>query len=174
MPKNSGNIRIGPVDVYADDVLIGHTKGGVEFSTEREFEDLTVDEYGSSALDKALTGTKLTIKTMLAEITTENLALAIPEGKHDVGVNDSKLGIGRKAGFLLGNSAVELRLHPTGKPDNERDEDVYIWKAVSTESVELAYKIDEQRIIEITFEALVDESQEDGYYLGRIGDADIS
>ncbi len=173
MAKNAQNIKIGECDVYYGIHIIGHTKGGVEFSFEREFEDLTVDQYGSMALDKALTGQKLTIKVYIAEVTRENFARAIPEGRFDEGSGtDEKLGLGRDSGYLLSQDAVELRLHPRNESDNNND--IYIWKAVSVETVETAYKIDEQRILEVTFEALVDESRVDGYRLGRIGDDLIS
>lgn len=173
MAKNTANIKIGECDVYYNNELLGHTKGGVEFSFEREFEDLTVDQYGNMPLDKALTGQKLTIKVFLAEPTKANFARAIPEGRYDYnGIIDNKLGLGRDAGYLLSAKAVEMRFHPRGESDTNND--IYIWKAVSVETVELAYKIDEQRIMEITFEALVDESRVDGYRLGRVGDDLIS
>lgn len=173
MAKNAQNIKIGECDVFYNGEVIGHTKGGVEFSFEREFEDLTVDQYGSMALDKALTGEKLQVKVFIAEPTKENLAYSIPEGRYDYnGEEDNKLGLGRDAGYLLSQDAVELRLHPRNETDTNND--IYIWKAVSVEAVELAYKVDEQRILEVTFEALVDETRIDGYRLGRIGDDLIS
>jgi len=173
MAKNVANIKIGECDVFYNGEVIGHTKGGVEFSFEREFEDLTVDQYGSMALDKALTGQKLTVKVYIAEPTKANFSKAIPEGRYDYnGITDNKLGLGRDSGYLLSTKAVEMRLHPRNESDTNND--IYIWKAVSVETVETAYKIDEQRILEVTFEALVDESRVDGYRLGRIGDDLIS
>lgn len=174
MAKNQENLRIGDVDVYADGTLIGHTKGGVEFTFERDFEDLTHDQAGETVVDMALKSNNLLIKANVAEPTTENLGRGIPEGKYEAAGDDSKLGLGRDSGYLLSQDAVELRLHPRANEDSNRDEDIYIWKAVSSENIEMAFKIDEQRVVPITFRALYDESQPDGYRLGRIGDADIS
>lgn len=176
---NSANIRIGQRQIFIDygagEVDLGHTKGGVEFTFEREFEDLTVDQYGTSPLDMALQGNNLLAKVFLAEITRTNISRAITEGRFDEGgAGDSKLGLGRDAGYLLSQDAGLLRLHPVSKSASDKSEDIYIWKAVSSEPVELPFKVDEQTILEVTFRALVDESQIDGYRLGRIGDPDIS
>jgi hypothetical protein len=175
---NTENIRIGDVEVYVNDGSgerhLGHTLGGVDFSFERETTDLTVDQYGSTPVNVALTGNNLTVVVRLAEITNENIALAIPEGIFSEGSNDSKVGLGRDAGFLLGDEAVAVRLHPRNKDEDDRDEDIYLWKAVSSEPVELAYRVDEQRVLETTLRALIDESQPEGQRLGRVGDADIS
>lgn len=171
---NIANVRIGDCDVFLNEIHLGHTKGGVEFTFEREFEDLTVDKYGNMPIDMALTGQNLMVKAFLAEITNDILNVAIPEGKYALGSIDDNLGVGRDAGYLLRQDAKPLRLHPRNRAANDFSEDVYIWQAVSVENVEMGYKIDEQRIIETTFRALVDETQPDGQRLGRIGAAAIS
>jgi hypothetical protein len=111
---------------------------------------------------------------ILAQPSNINLAYAIPEGLSAHAGTDSKAGFGTKAGKLLSTLAGQLRLHPRANTPSNHNEDVYIWKAVSSEPVALAYKIDDQRAIEITFEGLVDTTQPDGQLLGRVGDADIS
>lgn len=171
---NIANVRIGDCDVFLNEVHLGHTKGGVEFTFEREFEDLTVDKFGSMPLDMALTGQNLLIKAYLAEITNDVLNVAIPEGAYALGSEDDKLGLGTDAGYLLKQDAKPLRLHPRNKAADDYSEDVYIWLAASVENVEMGYKIDEQRIIETTFRAFVDETQPDGSRLGRIGAEAIS
>lgn len=168
------NVRIGDCDVFFGGVALGHTKGGVEFTFEREFEDLTVDKYGSMPVDMALTGQNLMIKAFLAEITNDVMNVAIPEGKYALGATDDKLGLGTDSGYLLRQDAKVLRLHPRSRAVSDLSEDVNIWLAVSTENVELGYKIDEQRIIETTFRALVDETKPDGSRLGQIGPDTIS
>ena len=174
------NLRIGDVEAYIDyadgngEQFLGETKGGVEFMFEREFEDLTVDKYGNSPLDMALTGNDLKIKIFLAEPTTENIGRAVPEGRYDEGSASSKLGLGTKSGYRLLDDAGLLRLHPRANASSDKDEDIYIWKAVSSEPVELPFKVDEQRVLEVTFRALVDETKSDGEHLGRVGDEPIS
>lgn len=171
---NIQNVRIGDCDVFLNEIHLGHTKGGVEFTFEREFEDLTVDKFGNMPLDMALTGNNLLIKAFLAEITAGVLNAAIPEGLHASGSEAEKVGLGTDSGYLLRNDAKPLRLHPRNKVESDHSEDIYIWLAASVENVEMAFKIDEQRVIETTFRAFVDESQPNGQRLGRIGQADVS
>lgn len=180
MAANAANVRIGEVEVYLDyldgngERHLGHTLGGAEFTFEREFTDLTVDQYGTSPVDMALNGNNLLIKVMLAEITAQNIGDAIPEGVYAASGSDGKVSLGRSSGYLLSNKDGQLRLHPRRNASNNYNEDIYIWRAVSVETVELAYKVDEQRVLEITFRALVDETQPEGRLLGQVGDNAIS
>lgn len=172
--SNVQNLRIGAVSVKFGGVDLGHSKDGAEFEFTREFEDLVVDQYGSMPVDMALTGQDLKVKVYLAEITTSNLNVAIPEADHALGASGERLNLGTDAGYLLRGDAKLLVLHPLKNLAANDAEDINIYKAVSTESVPLNYKIDEQRIIEVTFRALVDETYGNGRRLGHIGPANIS
>jgi len=171
---NIQNVRIGDVDVFLNEIHLGHTKGGVDFKFERSFEDLQVDKYGETPIDMALTGQNLTVEANLAEITNDVMNVAVPEGKYNLGTLDDKLGLGTDAGYLLRQDAKPLRLHPRNKAATDYSEDIYVWLAVSSEPLELGFKIDEQRVVKVTFRALVDESQPDGSRLGRVGPPNIS
>ena len=167
-------VAIGACQVTFGGVDLGHTLDGVELSFEREFEDLTVDQYGSTPVNKALTGQKVMAKMKLAEIDVNRLNSAIPEGSHAV-ATDERLGLGNQSGYLLRADAKELQLRPLKNvASGDDNDDVVIYKAVSVENVTLNYKVDEQRVIEVTFEGLVDESRGEVFILGRIGSEDIS
>lgn len=174
------NLRIGDVEIYLDfsdgqgEQFLGQTNGGVEFTYERETEELIVDKYGKTPMDIILTGNNLMLKCNLAEMTTLNKYYSMPEGKYAALGVDSKLGIGRTSGFSFASRQALMRLHPRKNIPSARDEDVYIFKAVPVDSIELPYKIDEQQVLAVTFKALVDETQPDGQLLGRVGDASIS
>lgn len=167
-------VTIGACRVTHGGVDLGHTLDGVELSLEREFEDLTVDAYGSTPVNKALTGQKIQAKFKLAEVDADRLNSAIPEGQHALGTSE-RVGIGNNSGYLLRGDAKELVLRPLKNvASGDDNDDVVIYKAVSVESITLAYKVDEQRVIEVTMEGLIDESRGDGRLLGHIGSADIS
>lgn len=171
---NIENVRIGHVTVEFNNVDLGHSKDGAEFEFERTHEDLYVDQYGETPVDMALTGQNLTIKIYLAEVTAANLKVAVPEGKLASNTAGSRMNFGTDAGYLLRGDAAELVLHPAKNDDNDDSEDIVVYKAVSVETVPLNYKIDEQRIIEVTFRALVDETRPSGRRLGHIGPVDVS
>lgn len=168
-------VRIGACQITYKGVNIGHTLDGVELTFEREFEDLTVDKYGSTPVDKALTGNKLMAKFKLAQPDFFSMDIANPEGEGADGTIGDRIGLGTDAGYLLRQNAGLLVLRPLKNVSPVDDsEDIHIYKAVSAENIELSYKVDEQRVIEVTMQGLVDEAFGVGRRLGHIGPAIIS
>lgn len=176
MGPNIAKARMGVCSVKFKGVDLGHTLGGVSFSAERQFEDMYVDKYGETPIDKILTGQNLTITFTLAQPELYNLDVAFPEGVLEQGsvALEDRLGLGRDAGHGLRTEAGQLVLHPVKNLAANDSEDIVIYKAVSVETVELNYRVDEQMGLEITMQALVDESYQDGRRLGHIGAATIS
>lgn len=174
------NLRIGDCEIYADagdgngEQFLGQTKDGVEVSYEPSHEDLTVDKYGSSPLDMALTGEDVRFKFNLAEVLNENLSYAIPFGSFAEAGSDSKIGAGGVSGQLASSKAKAYRFHPRKNTPSNRNEDIYVHIGLGVGNVDLAYKVDEQRVIPVEVRALIDETQPAGQRLFRIGDADIS
>ncbi|MBU1110781.1 hypothetical protein KKB83_04135 [Patescibacteria group bacterium] len=162
------NVELGVCSVSFNGVDLGHTKGGVEVSYEPSFKDVSVDKYGETAVEKYLIGEKLSAKIPLAEYTLANLKVGMPFGSK-AGAADARLTIGANAGKVGSTEAKELVLHPIS--EGTRRHDIVIHKAVVASTVALKHMIDEEKIIEVTFEALLDESKSDGNYLGFIGDS---
>jgi len=163
----------GPCRITYKGVDLGHTLDGVEFSYEREFEDVVVDKYGSMAIDKVLTGSKATIKVKLAQNNIRNLDTAVPESS-TVDASNDRADLGVDAGATLRGESGQLVIHPLKNATGDQSDDITLYKAVSVETLELNYKIDEQVVVEVTFEALVDESYSSGRRLGHIGYAAVS
>lgn len=162
------NVELGICDVTFNSVNLGHTKGGVEVSYEPEYKDVTVDKYGNTVVEKYLIGEKLTVKVPLAEYTLANLQVAIPQGS-PAGAANARLTIGANAGQVASTDAHELVLHPSS--EGTRRHDMVIYKAYVASTVALNHAVDEEKIIEVTFEALLDETKSNGNYLGLIGDS---
>lgn len=171
---NIQNIDIGVCSVNFNGRDLGHTLDGVAFKYEPMTEDLNVDQYGKTVVDKAQTGEKLTVEVGLAEITVRNFADAVPFGSYASGAQGEHVHIGANAGGLYSTKAGILILHPIRNGASDTSEDITIHKAVMTADFELAYKVDEQRVIPCTFEALLDESKNTGQKLARYGKATIS
>jgi len=174
MTGNIANVKIGVCQVVFNGVDLGHTKDGVSFSYEPDIADVTVDQYGSSPINKVLIGENLQMKLSLAEQTLANMKVALPGASHETGAEGSRLEIGRNCGYELDNEAHLLRLHPIANEASDLSEDVVIYKAVAVEAVETNYKVDEQRVLEVTFQALIDETKSEGNRLGHIGVDSIS
>jgi len=161
------NVKLGVCTVTFNDVDLGHTKGGVVVTYEPIYHDVTVDMYGETIVDKRLLGEKFSAKVPLAEATASNLIVAIPEGSTTGG----KLTVGSTVGDSLLDNAKELVLHPSENAVATLDDDVVIHLAVVASTIELPFTNDGEKIVEVVFEALLDDTKDDGNYLGFIGDS---
>jgi len=161
------NVKLGVCSVKFNNVDLGHTKGGVVVTYEPTYHDVTVDYYGETVVEKRLLGEKFTAKVPLAEATLANLAIAIPEGT----TSGDKLTIGSSVGDALSDNAKVLVLHPIANEVGNLDDDVVMHKAVVASSIELPFTNNGEKIIEVEFIALLDETKTDGNYLGFIGDS---
>lgn len=165
----------GPCTIVFNGVNMGHTLDGVELTAEREFAETMVDRYGHTPIDKILTGNRLKLKFKLAQTEWAQWKMAIPEtSSYDGSGTNDRADFGADAGASLRASAYPLVIHPLKNAATDFSDDVTIYRAVSTENVTLPLKIDEQRVLEITMEALVDESYGTGRRLGHYGPAAVS
>jgi hypothetical protein len=162
------NVALGVCSVTVDGVDIGHTKGGCEVTYEPNYHTVTVDKYGETPVDERLNGETLMVKVPFAEYTLSNLEKAIPFTTR-AGAADARRLMGSSAGQKGRNKAVALVLHPIN--EGTRRFDIVLYKAFAHSAVTLNHKNDEERIIEVEFVALVDETKSDGNYLGLVGDS---
>lgn len=160
-------IALGVCTGTFDSVALGHTKGGVECVYEPVWHDVKVDQYGDTIVKKRLMGEKFTAKVPLAEYTVANLGIGIPAGTV-VGTTVKRLDVGSSAGKSSDDLAATLVLTPVDATGNEHT--ITIPKAMVGSQVTLSHVNDGERVIECTFEAIIDESKADGARLFSIGD----
>lgn len=172
--KQIANVRIGLVNVIFNGVDLGHTLDGVDVEVERNYQDVTVDKYGDTPVDKAVIGNKATVKCKFAEPVVELLQRLLPDGENRTGTYSSRSAFGTDAGTLMRQYAFNLQLHPTKNSSGDLSEDVLFYKAVNTENIKLNFKVKDQEVVEATFECFIDESYGNGRRLGHIGAATIS
>lgn len=162
------NVQVGVCSVTFNGVDLGHTKGGVEVSYAPVYHDVAVDKYGETVVEKILVGEKLTAKVPLAEFTIPHLKAAMPKGGY-AGAANARLTLGKSAGQQATDDAAQLVLHPIS--EGTRRHDIVFYKAFVGSEVVLPHMNDAEKLIEVTFEALLDETKADGNYLGLIGDS---
>lgn len=162
------NVQLGVCEVTFNGVNLGHTKGGVEVTYEPKYHDVTVDKYGDTVVQKYLTGETFMAKVPLAEFTIANLAVAMPKGAF-AGAANARRTLGSAAGKKATDSSAQLVLHPAS--EGTRRHDIVIHKAYASSPVVLKHANDEEKIMEVEFHAILDESKSDGNYLGFIGDS---
>lgn len=154
MAADIQNVKIGACSVTFGGTDLGHTKGGVEVSIKTKKADITVDETGETPRDFSLLGEEITVKVRLAETQVANLANILPMATLEAG--NAGLQVGSKAGKRFAQYAKELVLRPIGNTDDS--EDVILYKAISLSEVSVPYTNDEERVIEVEFQALWDET----------------
>lgn len=165
----------GPCKITFDGVDMGNTLDGIELTAERDFARVKTDRAGDTPIDYILTGNRLKLKFKLAQTEWDQWNMAIPEtSSYDgAGVKDRN-DFGADAGASLRVEAKLLVVHPLKNAATDLSDDLTIYKAVSTDNVPLPFKIDEQRTLEITMEALYVEDYGSGRRLGHYGPADVS
>lgn len=142
--------------------FLGKTSDGVSVSFEKELQQVTANETGSTILDQQLSGETASIEMSLLEVTPAALKLLIGDGYGDVftpvggtevvGAGTTKLG---KSSFEL---AGRVELHPIRLDDTDRSEDFTFWKTVA-EANSINYSATDLKAVEITFNAIVDDTK---------------
>jgi hypothetical protein len=152
------NFRIGAGALSIDGQDVGLTsEEGVVVNYEPDVHLHLSGKYGNTPVKASLIGQKLTVEVWIAEHTLENIENAY------AGVTSSGGAI--QFGGLAGREVEghELILTPfDGTPS------WYFRNAVPTEAVDANYKVNDERIIHVTFTALVDINASDEDNLGYI------
>lgn len=161
------NVKLGVCDVYIGGRHIGHTIGGVEVVYSPEYHETKVDKY-TGVVERWLIGESLMAKVPMAEATLTNIREAITHGTN---IGSTGVAIGSKSGKRSRTATETLRLHPIANLDSDKSDDVTIYKAHVTNDLSLKYSKEGERIIEVEFSGIVDESRTDGNMLGLIGDS---
>ena len=162
------NVQVGVCTVNFNSTDLGHTKGGVEVTYEPVYKDVMVDKFGETVVEQYLIGEKLTAKVPLAEYTIANLRRAMPQTTFG-GAANTRITIGAAAGKKSTDDAAQLVLHPIHA--GTRRHDIVFYKAIVASEVVLPHMVDEEKVFEVVFTALLDETRSDGNYLGLIGDS---
>jgi len=155
---DASNFRIGAGSLSVDGVDVGlTTEEGVVVNYEPEVHLHKSGKYGNTPVKASLTGQTLTLEVWMGEHTFDNIEDAFA----GVVQADGKIKFGGLAGREI--AGKELVLTPfDGTPS------WYFRSAVPTSAVETAYKVGDERIVHVTFTALVDTDAADADVLGYI------
>ena len=163
---SASNLKIGACDVWFKGEYLGKTKGGVTVTLSPENVKLTVDQYGETPVDFASNGMTMKVTVRLAELDLAKWQAAQPLGTT---VTGKRVTFGKNAGARLASQAGLLVCHPLGVTGAA--EDIVLHKAVATDEIEVDYNNEDQRVLEIPFIGLVDDTKSDGNWLGHVGDS---
>lgn len=146
------NFHIGAGELTVGGVNVGHTTpDGIVITYEPDVHEHMSGKYGNTPVKATLIGQRLTLQITMGETTAENMSRAMAGAVLDGG----SVQFGGVAGREI--EPVELVMTPY-----DGTEPWTFHAAVPTGSVEMAYQVDNERVFQVTFVALVDESQADG------------
>lgn len=161
-------VQLGVCSVNFNGIDLGHTMGGVEYIYKPTHKAIMVDLYGDTPVEEFLTGEEVSVKVPLAEFTIANLRVAQPQAEF-AGAANARVTLGHKAGQSARADAAQLVLHPVYQQTLAYD--IVLYKAYVDTQITLKHDNKNEKIIEVTFKALLDETRSDGNYLGLIGDS---
>jgi hypothetical protein len=163
---NLNYIESSACSVSYDGAVMGHTIGGVTLSIKPLMRERRVDEWGESVVDLVHTGDEVLIKTKFSERSMRTIRTVYQYGAEDT---STIWTFGRRPQVTGRAVAKQLILHPlsTGV---DTGKDVTFYKAAVKENADVNVgTVGQDQVFEVTFVALVDDTKEDGDFIGRIG-----
>jgi hypothetical protein len=124
----------------------------VEVTTETH--KVEVDQFGKSPINEIIMARNVSVKVPLAETTLENLVKIMPGATlvtDSVDTTKKKVLVTNAVGTSLLEKAKILVLHPQGLPASDKSEDFTVPLAMTPGALTFAYKLEEERIFNVTF-----------------------
>lgn len=171
----SQNVDVGPAKLTYESTEIGETNGETTFNYDVETSEIRTEESG--LVDEVVTDEMIEVTIPILETDVQSLGDVFPylTVVEDGTSGDKKLTVGSLIGERLSNHAGELVIHPQSKDDTDLSKDINIWLAYPVPGpLEFSYSRDGQRVANVTFRALKDDSQSDGEEFFVIGDPSIT
>lgn len=151
-------LETGPCNVYLDDVDVGALDDGVTVEVTSETTDLTASQFGTTPINKVITGVSVKVSFAMKEVSLDSFRAAISNS--DAIVTDAvdptkkKLQITPKAGTDLRSIASKLVLKPIIGGVETADANKFYTAPVAAPdagTVSIAFGNTEQRKINATF-----------------------
>lgn len=154
MASDTKNVKLGVCRITFGGKDLGYTKGGVDVTVTTDTHKVTVDQFGQTTVNEVILGRNCMVKAPLAETTLANLVSIMP-GATLVSA-DNHVEVVTSVGTSLLDNASALLLHPIALPDSDTSQDFLIPKAATPGQMNFSYKLDAERIFDVTFTAYPD------------------
>jgi hypothetical protein len=167
------NVPIGPAKVEygegADLVTFDITKGGIQFTSTTNKQDITVDQYGDTPVKSIMKGRTCQVTVPFALHDLEKLSKVIPNSTFTKSgtapAEKFKLSVKSQAGTDLLATAKQLIIKPTD-PQASANDWITIPLAGALADPEYSFDSDNERIVNITFVGYPDITTGELFILG--------
>ncbi len=162
MALTLGNIESSACKITLDGSDMGHTQEGIGYEAGHLFRDRQVDKFGETVADVVQVGDFLRVTCRVSEETFANLQVVYPLG---LTASSNKVYLGYSPG-RKGSSVTSLLVLTSLLASDTFQ--LKIFKALVREVAEVSVSVNDDRMWDVTFEALIDETQGEGKQLGSI------
>jgi hypothetical protein len=150
------SMDLGPCQLIFNGVDIGASLKNVKFTLKYDKAELKADQYGSSALDRRVSGVHATVETELAEILNKtNVWKTVFPHANLVGA-----GTAIQVVSAMGDSDIShaktLVLHPLSQGPTDKTHDVNIYLATADASASQVFGPTEQQALKVVFNCYLD------------------
>jgi len=162
-------LQLGPANVYFDGVLLGYLGDTLDIEITTTTAPLTGAQYGTSPLDKVVTGGSVMVKVPLKELSLTKMATGILNSRMVSGASGVRLDFVNKAGLSARSLAKELIVASLdGGQETTDPSRIYVIPECSPadSAVKIAFSPTAQRMVEITFEAWPSDATGRWMFLG--------
>lgn len=159
-------IESGPCALTYRGQPVGHTLEWVTVLNKPTLRNRFVDEQGEQVVEMVQTGDSAVVKTRVAEKTFDTLAFVYTYADS---VDAQTFGFGARIGRRASSRCGELRIHPLEMLD-DASQDVVFSRASVTDTGEVQFgSYGSDRVFDVTWTMLIDETKSAGRLLGQIG-----
>lgn len=128
---------------------------GINVAIDSRTRERMVDRFGESLITLVDMGARAEITLTMMEWVQENIAAALPTA-YD---GSTYVTLGRRPGHKYSDDALALVLHPINAGDAVTTEDITIYKAVCTGSFPIPLGSANDKVLAVTFTALLDPNR---------------
>lgn len=150
----AGRVQLGPCTISFGGTDLGLTKGGVEIEVSTETYKVTVDQYGNTEINEYITGRTVNVTVPMAETDLTKLNTILPGSTivtDGVTPTKKKLVVPSAVGTSLLSVADELICHPIALDAADKSQDFTLPVTAPKGDLSFAYKLNEERIFNVTF-----------------------
>ena len=155
----------GPAQFTLGGTQLSHTQGGITVTAKPSQHLVTVDEFGTTTCGIRHTGDDVKMKVPFAEYTAAVLGAVYEAGRDQTAATGSKyLGIGRSAGYVYTTAAAQAVPYLTA----DAAKLVSMLKVTPVGELVQEFNVDKDRLLEMEFACILDETATDGEMIGSI------
>jgi hypothetical protein len=149
---NPNYLELSACRVTYKGIDLGGTSGNVVVKMEQALSDIKVDQYGSTVIDKRVSGFKYTVDLEIDEIKyKDNWKIIFPSVLVPEQGGQKSVYFDSQMSYSQRSNAGALVLHPLSVPDTDKSEDFFFWLASAEAKTDFTYSPSEQVKLKISF-----------------------